>query len=368
MIMTGLIFIMLFMTSVTAIENGDPNKPNDGSDTSEGDGKQEKGSEMFGKFGIEGQKITGDFVGFEMAEGKVLNYTFQGEKVFSEIQFGHTCWTQNEYKMNGAEFEAEKEGLQILSHNNPSSTLMIRSEGNNTIEITPGEGVTFRNNGNGSFSIEGLTVDSRIQLRNATSTINGSSLRIVLKNGSSLMYMIMSNEGEYQFQHSYYNAVLEGKVDGEIQINNGSTDLNYQHFSYMGKVDMRVSGQDTGKMVRIQVESLEKKGKVVAIMLDDEVLANRSLDRIRVSFDNEVMESSEDPDVVIEASGDTPIYCIDRTEDGQYQALVYVPEFSVHEIEFTTNDIEEVPGFSMVSILASIALISFVLLIIRKRN
>ncbi len=375
LVVTGILFMMLLSTSVMAYENGetDPLNNDGGSEEidPEGEANQEERSEMFGQFEVEGKKMMGGYVGFEMAPGEMLNYNLnsEGEAVFARIQFGLTAWTQTEYKLNGAVFEAEKEGAMIMSHNNPSGLLRIRSGGEMEVEIEPAEGVSFEDEGDGSYSMTGLNVQSKVQIQDAVALMDGSTLKVQMEEGSCFTYMVQNEGSESQFQNAYQKAVMDGNVDGEIQVRTGSDEDDSQHFSYMGEVDMKVSGTDEGKRVRVQVESLEKKGKVVAFRMDGEVLSGRSLGRIRVSFDGEEIAPTDDPEDVICATGDMPMYCMEKNENGQYQAMVYVPEFSTHEIEFQTVDDEESPGFALIILLIGVSLAVIVwALITRKRK
>lgn len=375
LVVTGILFMMLLSTTVMAYENGeiDPLNNAGGSEEidPEGEANQEERSEMFGQFEVEGKKMMGGYVGFEMAPGEMLNYRLnsEGETVFARIQFGLTAWTQTEYKLNGAVFEAEKEGAMIMSHNNPSGLLSIISTEDMTVEIEPAQGVSFGVEEDGSVPVEGPGFKSMIQVQEATMSMEGEILQVQMKEGSCLMYMVQSEGDQSQFQNAYQKAVMEGNVDGEIQVRTGSDEESSQHFPYKGEVDMKVSGIEDGKMVRVQVESLEKKGKVVAFRMDGEVLSGRSLDRIRVSFDGEEIEPTDDPEDVIGATGDTPLYCMEMNEDGQYQALVYVPEFSTHEIEFQTVDDEESSGFALIILLIGVSLVVIIwALVTRKRN
>ena len=374
LVVTGILFMMLLSSTVMAYENGETDPLNNGGSEEidqEGEANQEDRSEMFGQFEVEGKKMMGGYVGFEMAPGEMLNYRLnsEGETVFARIQFGLTAWTQTEYKLNGAVFEAEKEGAMIMAHNNPSGLLSIVSTEDMTVEIEPAQGVSFGVEEDGSLPVEGLGFKSMIQVQEATMSMEGGILQVQMKEGSCLMYMVQSEGDQNQFQNAYQKAVMEGKVDGEIQIRIGSDQESSQHFPYKGEVDMKVSWIEDGKKVRVQVESLEKKGKVVAFRMDGEVLSGRSLDRIRVSFDGEDIEPTDDPEDVIGATGDTPLYCMEMNGDGQYQALVYVPEFSTHEIEFQTVDNEESSGFALITLLIGVSLAVIVwALITRKRN
>jgi hypothetical protein len=151
------------------------------------------------------------------------------------------------------------------------------------------------------------------------------------------------------FQEELVRAVSQGSVDGELQIMSGEGKaVESQHFPYEGKVQMQVQGSEEGKMLKIEVQSQEKAGKVLMFKIKGEILDDADIGKVRINFDGKEALKSGNVNEVLEGNSDHCKYYLEKDDDGCYQAMIYVPEFSTHEIEFQVEeDHEDSPMLSL---------------------
>lgn len=306
--------------------------------------EMEKNLEMFGQFSSQGKRFTGSFVDFSFESGEFSDYALtDGEMIFDS--FVITGGEESTYttETDGAVFKAVSGDITASSHNNPTAMIQIRYGGSDQItvnfaladglEVTEEESV---------LNVMGLEDDAHLFGDNYLYEIGEGYVEFTMSPDSMVIFMISPHQERSAVREAVCEGIASRNVDGELQIQlkDGST-YAYQHFKYEGKVDMEPAEVDEGKKVRIRVSSEEHKGKTVAVMLQGDVLSGEDPAEIRAMFDQQEMVREENPVAVLEANGDRALYCIEKDDNGNYQALVYVPEFSVHEIEFSVDGQEE---------------------------
>jgi hypothetical protein len=144
------------------------------------------------------------------------------------------------------------------------------------------------------------------------------------------------------FQETIMRSIQAGEVDGELQIMSKEGEIiESQHFPYGGKVQMETKETENGKMIKVQVQSQEKIGKILMLRIQGELLDDVEAGSVRVYFDSEKAVRSGDVNQVLEGNTSNCKYYLEKDGDGCYQAMVYVPGFSVHELEFSAEDEQE---------------------------
>lgn len=300
-------------------------------------------TEMFGQFENDEDRVTGRYVSFGIEDGNVTDYNFvpEAEGIFSSICSSISLFDNDNIRMEGAVFHAEIEELHFMSHNNPTSMVHITFSGIGwtNITFTLYEGLNFGDVLDEEIPITGLGSEAWISFGTAQYDVEGNVLNINMTNGIVVSFCRDPYQTRSSFQESLMRAVSSGGIDSELQVmtkNNGS--LESQLFPYQGKVEMQVKGSESGKMVRIEVNSQEKEGKTLTFKVQGQVLGDVDIGKVRIEFDGEKAEMVGSVNEVLYGNTTKCQYYLIKDEEGCYQAMVYVPSFSSHEITFITED------------------------------
>ena len=240
------------------------------------------------------------------------------------------------------------------------------------IVLAKESGLSLEQNSSGTYTIIGISIRVYLRMGGADVSIDGSSIEVVIGETGHLMFMSVPSKGYggSEYRYKYSKSVMNGSIDSELDIVTSKGQSLAQKFNYEGKVEMRVKAIEQNRL-KMMVSSKEHKGKVVAIGIDKETLGNPRMDQIRMKLDGESLKKASGMDEVIGSTGDKGKYCIEE-HDGGYHALVYVPEFSEHElvIEKVTDEDGSndgfVPGFLFSNILFAITIIFIIVYLIKK--
>ncbi|MBN1390271.1 MAG: hypothetical protein JXA22_06490 [Candidatus Thermoplasmatota archaeon] len=352
----------------TENENGSGTVP-------EGSGEGPMGyTEMFGQFTFGEEGLTGRYVSFGFEEEAIIDYQFVPEEeiIFSSISADVDLFAEENTRMEGAVFHAETEGLHFMSHNNPTSMIHFTYSGEEvvTIHFTLAEGMTFGEVSEGMLPVLGLASEAWIFIGTEDLTVMDNNLDIDMTTGVIVHFHRNPYQTASSFQEKSARAISEGNVDGEIQVMSKAGVAEPQHFPYQGKVQMQLKGSETGDMLKFQVQSEEKAGKVLMFKIQGDLLDEVDAGKVRVEFDGQNALRTGTPDEVLNDDGEQCRYYLEKDEIGCYQAMVRVPGFSTHEITFQVeDDTDDSPFLPTMLVLLSVMvpLIAIAVIIGRKK-
>ncbi len=344
----GFTFLTGSMITVTAQEaageeKGIENSP-ESEGTPEGNSEGPQGfTEMFGQFQLDEEGLSGRYVSFGIEDGTVVDYSFvpEEEAIFSSISSTSDLFNDENTRMDGAVFHAELDGLHFMSHNNPTSMVHILYSGDEWVNVSFAleEGITLGEINENELPIEGLASEAWITIGTEDFAKEKGVLEINMTKGVMVSFYRSPYQTMSSFQENLKRAVSEGKVDGELQVmSKEGGDTESQHFPYQGKVEMQVKGSDEGKMLKVEVQSQEKAGKILMFKVQGQVLGDVEVGKVGVEFDGEKAEMVDSAEEVLNGNTTMCQYYLEKDDDGCYQAMVYVPSFSSHEITFITED------------------------------
>ncbi len=368
--------------------NGPDDTPGNGPDNGPGPHAQAPARHaeragMFGLFDVDGSNVSGRFVSFELHNATLENYTYtknEPVRIMDSIRIVND--TEEDAPMvRGATFQMNGTATRVIVHNNPTAMVQIIAE-----ERTPPDADTDTNlsviftlangtlepvgNSMTTYAITGLPFRIMLHAGNNTVTIDGSTVAITLQNASQVKLMVVPHggEGPRAYRAKYAHAVMNGRIDSELDIATANGSHLVENFAYRGRVHMEVASIQR-EQVRIRVESEEHAGKSVAVTLSNGTLENATLENLRVRLDGERLQHAETPDEVFNATGPQGRYYL-HEENGSYHAVVYIPEFSARELTFEAGEKETsestAPTLSMLG--AVIALFVAVLALSRRRG
>ncbi|MGA1792514.1 MAG: hypothetical protein ACMUHM_01035 [Thermoplasmatota archaeon] len=319
-------------------------------------------TEMFGQFELGDDGLEGRYVSFGFEDGILKDYCFvpDEEVIFSSIGSANDLFLEENTRMEGAVFHAELEGLHMMSHNNPTSMVHFTYSGEEWVNVSfeLSEGVGFGEVSDGDLPLSGLDKDAWITLGTEDYTIDEGLLEVNLTKGVIVCFFRSPYQTMNSFQESTMRAVSSGNIDGELQVKNAEgSGTESQHFPFQGKVEMQVKGSENGKMLKVEVQSQEKSGKVLMFKVQGQVLGDVEVGKVRIEFDGENAEKSGSLNEVLMGNTTRCKYYIERDGEGCYQAMVYVPGFSTHELTFKTEDGQEDSPFLSIGAMIGILLV-----------
>jgi len=100
-----------------------------------------------------------------------------------------------------------------------------------------------------------------------------------------------------------------------------------------------------------------KSGKVLMFKVQGQVLGDVDIGKVRIEFDGENAEKSGSLNEVLMGNTTQCRYYIEKDDDGCYQAMVYVPGFSTHDITFQVVDGQEDSPFLSIGAMIGILLV-----------
>ena len=332
---------------------------------------------MFGVFSTENGIVDGRFIAFNYANGALSNYTLKtdGDILIISSLVIEDFEPSAEPKTAGAIFMMNGTNSQIICHNNPTGAIQITAPKDNAdvklvLKLAPG--LSLEKNSNGTYTIVGISIRAYLRLGGVKISINGSSIEVAIGETGHLKFMSVpaNGYGGSEYRYKYTKSVMNGSIDSELDIVTSKGKSLAQKFNYEGKVEMKLKSMERNRL-KIIVSSEEHKGKVVAIGIDKDSMGNSKKDQLRVKLDGESLKKASGMEEVIDSSGDKGKYWLEEHAGG-YHALVYVPEFSEHELVIEQASVKDdstsspIPDISLVGIV--IAILIGLTLVIWKRK
>jgi MAST domain-containing protein len=139
------------------------------------------------------------------------------------------------------------------------------------------------------------------------------------------------------------NGIAMGQVGAEITLQDGGNSMSFLNYT---PVNVRVREARQNRVV-LGVSSELKEGQIVVINMDNRTMDLTRPDRLRLRYDGALLNHTNNIDELF-GNGNQPL-CYFLQENDTSSMLVYVPEFSEHEIEIEfdpelSEDENEVAG------------------------
>jgi hypothetical protein len=373
-------FVLLLGISTFAVAAQEPNgdgkesgEENDPQGTPEGTSEGPQGyTEMFGKFELDENSLSGRYVSFDLIEGKISDYSYvpEEENIFSSVGFTVDPFGEENTRMEGGVYHAEVDGLHFMSHNNPTAMMHATYSGEEWVNMTfePAVGITFGAQVDGCIPVLGLSAEAEITPGTEDYEIKEGVLEINITKGVITSFMRIPYQTMSSFQEEVVRGVQEGKIDSELQVmkKEGST-TESQQFPYQGKVQMQLKDSEEGKELKFQVQSEEKSGKVLMFKVQGDLLNDVEAGKVRINFDGEKAVKTGAPEEVLNENGEQCKYYLEKDVDGCYNAMVYVPGFSTHEISMEIEeDTSDSPFLYAGALLILLGTVSLLLAVTRR--
>ena len=380
-LLIGVMVILPIMAAASDMTNTDNSGEQQGgtSDSYESKTGQQRGnpcaqkaetSNMFGVFDEIDGIMDSRFVTFDYNEGTLFNYTLKTEEetmVISSLKIEDFEPT-TEPRTSGAMFMMNGTRSRIMVHSNPTGMIQVTANKNNgsiEIKLELAKGLALEKRSNGTYELVGLTNPAYIRMGAAEVAVNGSSIEVEIGTEGHLMFMAVPTKGYggNEYRHKYTESVINGKIDSELDIVTSNGTHMEQKFNYQGKVEMKVKSMQQNRL-KIMVSSEEHEGKVVGIGLDKDSISNVKKSQLQIKLDGKpLIEASYAEDILGSKEGNEGIYYFEE-HSGGYHALVFVPEFSEHELSIEKKSAAESGGDSHTAIIPNLLVIVVIICII----
>ncbi|MFP4545726.1 MAG: hypothetical protein ACLFPN_02620 [Methanomassiliicoccales archaeon] len=303
---------------------------------------------MFGPMDASNGTVGGHFVQFQhdQENGDLINYSvLAGEEYLQLFDSVLVEGFQPENdSMQGSIMTQSNDSVKMIVHNNP--TCMIHLGGNNTTVSfqlsngTSAEEVEMEGDLDRSFKITNQEVAGFIGVGNGSMALDegNHTLNVTIKEGQAFFRMTPSfaPSGPSEDQQRIEDALSQGRVAAEmsVMVRDGDSMGIGQHFQDEYRMNLVSAEPDN---VSTEISSERPEGKVAIIKFDPETLnASKGLE---LKMDGSEVAEAESLDEVLSATGsqteDARYFLVDGEEN--HQVAVYVPNFSTHALDLTTE-------------------------------
>jgi MAST domain-containing protein len=321
-------------------------------------------------FMMQGRSAFGNYTTFTFDEsGEISNFALSGDLIFDSIKVSDFDYVSQNIRGSNAAYIGRSSLIYI--HDNPMATMQVKAMDDKTIIFDLAENVKAsiesealngatiikitKNNFQGYLIVspDYLTGDS--QVSGIDIDIAGEIITVDLVENSLVMFRATTMSPQLHqtmFQYSgqalgmnqrINNGIAMGQVGAEITLQDGGNSMSFLNYT---PVNVRVREARQNRVV-LGVSSELKEGQIVVINMDNRTMDLTRPDRLRLRYDGALLNHTNNIDELF-GNGNQPL-CYFLQENDTSSMLVYVPEFSEHEIEIEfdpelSEDENEVAG------------------------
>lgn len=322
----------------------------------------------------------GEYVTFTIDNqtGAILNYGIAGTSLFN-ISIANFNYKSNSSQGSVTRITNTDGSTTIQLHDNPAAVINILTRKSISITFTLAEGVTATKEDN-SVRIESGNVTGYIVGGNITSAVSGTQVKVDAPANSAVVFraapvnMPMFGDMYRRFSQE----IAKNRMGMEIALGRNGT---YSAINYSERMQLRVQAMERAR-ISLQVNATEPSGRIIAVNLDNTSLIVGAGERLRIRYDNQTLQCTDDTDAVFNGT-DRPLCWISPMQEGvRAQLMLYVPRFSEHTIDILVEPetgtpaatitatqpaaTPKAPGFGLMASLAG--LLTWALLVKRRKN
>ena len=354
--------------------------------------QQHEGGFQIGRFNYTNGFANGEFVNFQINDktGEIENYKVNGTMVFQSVTYENetsgSVWTKGAtlfyYGMGekiNFNYSMSKMNFMwrfIHAHDNPAGVFHIVVYGEDTVTYTLATGIQAVQTNKHIITLNGTITGVLIFTGNAV--INGNKISVTMgaknytfgnyefRGGSAIFIKTGGWNLPSKIREKIINAIQQGKMGGEIDINGKNSD--FINYTYGLHANVKSSEKNN---VQISVSSENSEGKVIMINVDKSTLNYDSNHEITVKIDGKVIKEESEDSVM--AGGSEGKYAVVNGEN-TVTILIYVPHFSSHSVDIQSQektpvigDLAGNPLMLGVIVLVIIVIIAGIVVVIKRR-
>ncbi|MDW7733437.1 MAG: hypothetical protein SCH66_13550 [Methanolobus sp.] len=304
-------------------------------------------------FMMQGHSAYGNYTTFTFGEaGEIRNFAISGDLIFDSVKVSDFDYISRNVRGSNAAYIGNSSMINI--HDNPMATMQIRAfadkkvvfdladdveaimdyeelNGATTIKIT-------RNNFEGFLIVSPDFMTDDPQISGLDIDIADGTISLDLVENSVVMFRATTMSPQFhQTMFRYSNQSLDmhhrinygiamGQVGAELTMHDGGNSMSLLNYT---PVNVRIREARQNHMALAIFSELED-GQVIIVNMDEKTMDFTRPDHLRVMYDGVTLNRTDDLDKLFEG-GNQPL-CYFLQEDDTASMLVYMPEFSEHEI------------------------------------
>ncbi|MFO7966625.1 MAG: hypothetical protein R6U44_03395 [Archaeoglobaceae archaeon] len=286
----------------------------------------------------------GIYVTFNITdEGDVLYYTVASDSLFN-ITFDPFDFQSQTVRGRSSVTTLVGDNALVQLHDNPAGVINILPEEDITITFELADYVSV------SQEDEYIQLESEnvtgyvIGVGDIEFSLTDDELNIQAGPDSTVIFRAppVNVPATYGFMHQgFAQGIAQNRIGMEVAFGDNET---YDVVNYSRNMHLEVQ-EIMEERIRMQVDSTDPEGRVMSINLDNTSLELRERQRLRIHFDEQPLNCIEDPEAVLNSTGTgQPLCWVSPVQNRSATCLMYIPNFSVHTIELTTEEEMETPA------------------------
>ncbi len=285
----------------------------------------------------------GNYVTFNITDdGDVLYYTIAGDSLFN-ITFEPFDFQSQTVRGRSSVTTLVGDSTLIQLHDNPAGV----------INILPGEDITVTFEVASYVNVSHEEEYVQLESENVTGYIIGvgeidfsvTDDEVTVEAGPNSTVIFRAppvNVPDYGMHRGFAQGIAQNRIGLEVALGANET---YDVVNYSRNMRLEVQ-EMTEERIRMQVNSTDPESRVISINLDNTSLEIRERQRLRIHFDEQPLNCMDNPEAVLNGTGTgtgQPLCWVSPVQNRSATCLMYIPNFSVHTIELTTEEEEMTP-------------------------
>jgi len=262
--------------------------------------------------------------------GNILNYGIEGNPLFniSIANFNNisTATLGSITRISNADGS-----IVIQIHDNPAAVINLLTNKSTSVTFTLADSVNAAKEDNFIRIESGSIVGYILGMGTVTSSVSATQVKMDASPNSAVVFRAAPvNMPMFGQMHKRLSQeIARNRVGMEVAFGRNGT---YDFINYTAGMHLKVQTMDRDR-IRLLVNATNLTGRIIAINLDNSSLAIGPSDRLRIRYDEQLIQCMDDPNVVFNGT-DTPLCWLSPIQDrARVQLMIYAPKFSEHAID-----------------------------------
>ncbi len=271
----------------------------------------------------------GNYVTFSVdnTTGDVLNFGIQGISIFDSIKIMGFNFKETETEEAETKIVNKDGSIEVQIHDNPAAVVEIKADKKATLVYNLATGASAAKQDN-IVKITAGNITTYIVSEKATSiNIVGSQVSINTDIGDTIFRASPVNMPHDDMEDRFMEEMMTKRAGAEVSV--GESD-KYSIVNYSENVKVTVDSIETDRM-RMTIDSSDSSGKFILMNIDNSSLMLGEGQKINLYLDNRPMKQVSTEQELYTASESS--FWIGRNGGNKMQALVYISNFSAHQLE-----------------------------------
>jgi hypothetical protein len=280
----------------------------------------------------------GNYVTFSVdnTTGDILNFGISGNSLFDSIKI--PGFDFKDTITSGAETKViSKDGSIVIHiHDNPAAVIEINIETNANLIFNLASGVSATKQDNMVKITAGNNIAYIVSEKATSINIAGSQVSIDTS-GDTIFRAAPVNMPHDDMEERFMGEMITKRAGAEVSV--GKSD-KYSIVNYSDDVNVTMESIQTDHM-RMNIESSNHSGKFILMNIDNSSLMWNEGQKITLYLDNKPIQEVLTESELYSASEST--YWINMTGKNKMQALMFIKDFSTHQVDIVVGA-AETPG------------------------